>query len=888
MARASKQQIIIAALLHDIGKFWQRADKFLDKSDNINEKAENWGWLVPINKESGRPGYQHAIWTFQFIESHKAIFNDINIWNEEEKLSKLAAKHHLPDNEDEALIQLADWWSSGIDRSKVGDTSYPNGHIKWGDYAFKKIPLHSIFNQLVVNKNQGASVWAHHLTGIDLASEASVFPYKLEAQEINDKGASRLDQNYNELWQQFVEEFAHLPTGSFDAFSTSLTYLLKKYTWCMPSSTIDLPNVSLFEHLKTTAAIAACLYDYRRAAPKEKMYLEGSRLKLEQGVYPLSMCCLDLSGIQNFIYDIASSKAYKSLKGRSFYLQLLMDEVLQHLLVSLGQSHINTIYSSGGKAYFLLPNTAEVDHKIPDVMKEIEEMIWEDHRGSLYMAFGKVPFSYEFDQESGKGLVHFDDAAEGKTKKGLGELWKAVSNAASIQKSKRFKQTLLERFDDFFDEHKGKYSAESESQDVCAVTGRPMAKSEKRNIGRSKADDDDGIWVLPLVEEQTKLGKYLRDSKVVLSSVSDQLNQRSGLRGVCFNTIGRYIELNGNSSGSSTQHLQRGIRYAINDAAAFLPSRGSGNENLGYGFLFYGGNEQPEIEDKEEGVRVKMLEELCWINNTDDLGGYTKLGVLRMDVDNLGHLFIRGFEEHQKSFAAYSTLSFALEQFFCGYINTIRSQEHYKHQVAILYAGGDDVFAVGRWDKLLDFAMQVRRSFERYVGRSDISLSAGMVIVDRKFPIYKAAELAEAAEKDAKSYNDPQFGSKNAICFFGETVSWNTEFAEVERLKKIMVKLSEEGMSRGLLHQLQRYKVFRDDSKRRHEERGTSVDFSYKWHSAYYLKRFLERYKKKDNICDFVSELMRRMIYDGTFGADRFLDMAALAARWVEYELKIK
>ena len=110
----------------------------------------------------------------------------------------------------------------------------------------------------------------------------------------------------------------------------------------------------------------------------------------------------------------------------------------------------------------------------------------------------------------------------------------------------------------------------------------------------------------------------------------------------------------------------------------------------------------------------------------------------------------------------------------------------------------------------------------------------------------------------------------------------------MERLKKIMVKLSEEGMSRGLLHQLQRYKVFRDDSKRRHEERGTSVDFSYKWHSAYYLKRFLERYKKKDNICDFVSELMRRMIYDGTFGADRFLDMAALAARWVEYELKIK
>ena len=91
--------------------------------------------------------------------------------------------------------------------------------------------------------------------------------------------------------------------------------------------------------------------------------------------------------------------------------------------------------------------------------------------------------------------------------------------------------------------------------------------------------------------------------------------------------------------------------------------------------------------------------------------------------------------DEAKSFAAYSTLSFLLDYFFSGYLNTIRNSADFKNDVNIIYSGGDDVFAVGRWDKLISFAHKIRLEFERFVGRPDISISGGIAIVGEKFPI---------------------------------------------------------------------------------------------------------------------------------------------------------
>ena len=73
----------------------------------------------------------------------------------------------------------------------------------------------------------------------------------------------------------------------------------------------------------------------------------------------------EVAGIQDFIYDIVRKAAAKNLKGRSFYLQLLIDSLVMQLLETLDISREHIIYSSGGGFYLLAPDT--------DAVKKIRE-----------------------------------------------------------------------------------------------------------------------------------------------------------------------------------------------------------------------------------------------------------------------------------------------------------------------------------------------------------------------------------------------------------------------------------------------------------------------------------------------------------------------------------
>ncbi len=197
----------------------------------------------------------------------------------------------------------------------------------------------------------------------------------------------------------------------------------------------------------------------------------------------------------------------------------------------------------------------------------------------------------------------------------------------------------------------------------------------------------------------------------------------------------------------------------------------------------------------------------------------------------------------------------------------------------IIYSGGDDIFAVGRWDKVIEFAEDVRKNFQEFVGREDISLSAGLAVVNNKFPIAKAADIAGEAEQNAKMHSGGI--EKNAFCFLGETISWKDEYPYVKHKKQEFVSLIiKEGMSKGILHRLMYYGGVKRDNERK-SKAGKQPDLGYKWHSAYYLTRFMERYKKQKSIFDFIDELRKEL-----FEPDKY-ELVALAARWAELELRL-
>lgn len=273
----------------------------------------------------------------------------------------------------------------------------------------------------------------------------------------------------------------------------------------------------------------------------------------------------------------------------------------------------------------------------------------------------------------------------------------------------------------------------------------------------------------------------------------------------------------------------------------------------------------------------KMLEEYA---------GDTYLGILRMDVDGLGARFIKGFGSMEK----YREFSKALEKYFDADEGNLHAiQQKYQDYLHIVYAGGDDIFAVGRWDKVIGFAEDVSKQFKEYCAtvlkEPTLTISGGVAILNPKFPIAKAAEMAGDAEESAKKYNN---GKKNAFNMFGESVSWDdSEYGYVKSYKDQFVALiNNDGLSRSILHKIKSYAAMVKDNKEIEEEnkRGNTKrkpNMSYMWHTAYYLTRFMGKERGKTAINAFCKDLRDKQL----LSPEKFRLMS-LAARWAELELR--
>lgn len=888
-----REHVYLAALLHDIGKFYQRAsDQMRQDGSNLSEISKNLAdTICPLNQK-GNFGYQHCVWTAEFLEKHKDIFKKaLGIANEREQeyetsLVHLSAYHHRPDSELSALISLADWWSAGMDRFVPKDESDERAddkiEVKWGASRYKKIPLFSIFNSIEKGENTNKTDFnsAFPLTSLDVTEK--IFPKKINSEKDGEN-----QEKYKTLWDEFEAELKNLPTDSFSGFSESLLFLLKKYTWCIPSSTVDMANVSLFEHLKTTAAFADCLYLYKTENPKDFVFdTTTKRIRIREDVFPVILLGADLSGIQKFIYNIASQKAAVSLKGRSFYLQLLVDSVIQRIIsderidVNLG----NVVYASGGKFYMLLPNTEKVRDAIAQLRNELEQELFEDWKGQLAMNLDYVPFAYS---SKGEVLIPSNDCPTQ-----IGVLWDALAEKLSGQKNQKFRSGIEQGFDTMFNP----IDFEEEVR-VCAVTGIESVDCVKID---DKKNDEDAVWVLRKVREQVKLGNVLKDADYIITYKGDgnneYLNNRSKFNINIFKVSSYLFD---QTELTKDDADFRGITSAdvskvfIVNETKHLSAQLKG-QKISYGFQFYGGNKQAlkwVVDDKDNtkgSWENKDFRDLVRVEKNGKFEN-TYLGILRMDVDDLGSIFINGLPKGQRSFSAYATLSFLLDWFFSGYLNTIRNSDNFKNDVNILYSGGDDVFAVGRWDKLIEFAHEIRKEFGKFVGRDDISISGGIAMVGEKFPISKAAELAGEAEHNAK-----QFDGKNAFNLFGQTISWK-EYDFVKEWKDKFVKY-QEAMPRSILHKIMAFAELKNDYERYRElekesqKRTLSISeikemerkrhgIKYVWHTVYYLKRFKEG--KKDDVKNLCDELQNEVLSN-----PRKYDLMAVAARWAELLLK--
>ena len=647
--------------------------------------------------------------------------------------------------------------------------------------------------------------------------------------------------DYAKLWEEFKGEFKFIQSNTYHAFSETLLNLLYKYASCIPSSTIHFPDISLYDHLKTTAALAVCLYDVQQSGekPQDRFLLIGA----------------DFSGIQSYIYQIVSKNAGKNLKGRSFYIRILSDAIVRYLLKELNLYQANIIYNSGGGFYLLAPNTTAIRNKLEISIKEIERKIFAAHGTSLYVAIDSIPLS--------------DDALMHRNGKNIGQVWSELFIKRDRKKSQRYTTMMTDNYQQFFMPQSGK-------NEFDCISGEEIPTNEEI------CKEGELSPLRPISKAQIVLGQKLRDFDVIaiadtaLPYWAEKQPLNPALLGFHYYLL-KQEELS---------KMKEKLRVSADSVTILRPNGKEGNcdfmhtidgiNNI-YGLCFYGGN---EIGNKG----VPTFEDLCNKHNGNE--AFRRLGVLRMDVDNLGQIFQSGISSDRATLSRYAALSRSFDYFFSGYLNEIWRKTA-PDKSLIIYSGGDDVFIVGSWEKTIEIAKHIREDFRKFTCFNPIfSISGGIALLSPKYPIMKGAEESAIEEERAKSHRYAEF-EKNAISLLGMALNWEEEFPAVEKLKNEIVNLHiEDSIKSSFISKILRHRI--NANIQAHK----ITNFKTYWMMAYDMGRMKNRTKNLQaneliahcikEVCGNSSELNGISIRT----AYHPLELWALACRWAELELR--
>lgn len=372
------KEITIAAWLHDVGKFAQRAERneLYDKQlEGQFCKPQNGGWY----------SHQHVVYTAGFLEKFKDVIPDgINVYD----VRRMAASHHNPSSYDEWLVAQGDRLSSGADRCKLlQDVDEGDNPVK-----FYEKPMLHILSTL-------------HIEGRGKTSGAHCSMRPLAEDAILSSSNNKIGKDdYNRLWNLFEADFLKLKGLDYNDFMQALNSLLERYWWCIPSATNSDADISLYQHSKTTAAFAATLHAWH----KENGMETETALK-DESAKKFRFLKGDISGIQKYIFDIKTSDDNaKLLRAKSFQLSALSDILAQYIVGQFGMPSANIITSAGGNFMLLLPNTQKAMELIPQLQLEIETYFLNEFAGKLAVIIsdGIEASAYDVSQKNAQKLIN--------------------------------------------------------------------------------------------------------------------------------------------------------------------------------------------------------------------------------------------------------------------------------------------------------------------------------------------------------------------------------------------------------------------------------------------------------------------------------------------------
>lgn len=287
----------------------------------------------------------------------------------------------------------------------------------------------------------------------------------------------------------------------------------------------------------------------------------------------------------------------------------------------------------------------------------------------------------------------------------------------------------------------------------------------------------------------------------------------------------------------------------------------------------------PEVQIAEiKGINGQIPKgDFTWIAEQSD--GDKKLAALKLDVDNLGSLFMERTESE------YSLMSGELKKFFDESLLRLIKDENMQDNIYVVFSGGDDCFLIGSWNQIFNLVIILRGKFRefqkdlrtkiKFEQDKEITFSAGISVFTPHYPMLQMAEEVEDSlqmSKLSKYTVNGEKKEKDSVTVFGKTLYW-TEFEKAQSLAYTLTDLinnKEESKSLLMIFRL----VFPIDN-----------EMPKVWRLKYFLRRNIKQINLdvvKSIFDDYEQSLLFRYLNQKQKNPDIYL----VASRWAELLMK--
>ena len=801
----------LAGLLHDIGKLVQRAHT----NENDIPPAVQAREAVLLPEWQGGYSHRHALWSDAFFE-----------WTDAERLPwprgvdvrnvrDAAVFHHRPGAPGHWLVTVADRLSAGSERKRRDeeDEAQPTGRD-----AFRRIALRSTV--AAVDISLGAAPMEQCFAAMPLSADA-LLPGRPDP--------AKQPDNYAALWRAFQNGYRALtrvPHLTPDRFEQGLLALSEQLLWAVPSSTIDQPDISLHDHARTVAAIAACLAAYHAAHGD----MDNEAAVRDQQRPKFHFIELDLSGIQRTLLRLQSQQVRggaRILRARSFLIGTIVDAAALWLRQILDLPAACVLQAAGGHARLLAPALPDFEGRLRALREASDRWLVEAWQGDLALHIAASP-------AFGGEHLHPDKLPETE-----GTLFAALDEVR-LQPLAGFGTGIIQ----------APFGADGQ----CVSCGaRPALFADPLDAQQKRCSP---------CHQAHALGRALpKAAGVAILPAGDRTRGEAGL----FDRFVLTTDLPEAAMPTAAERIfapalaqERGSLWR---PAAYVPRLD--NPGLRKYMNIAGEDDVFEPGDLKTFAHIAAdaLEEV-----DGRLLGRDMLAVVKADVDRLGMVFGHGLRENRTP-ARVAQLSRLMDAYFSVRLPVLL-ERHFPNTYTV-YAGGDDLLLVAPWRFGPVLALGLREDFGRFTaGNRNLTLSAGVAFVHPQHPLNRAVGEADTLLDEAKE------GGRDRVGLLGRTLTWEMLRQTLNLEGDLCRHIRADDLGTATLHH-----VLSLIRRRAKAEGGDTPAANWAAHWAYTRKRMLDRASKDRR--DAVSELLDRLLPPpGTPGDGGDAESAVTFALW--------